>query len=251
MKDVGIYQVAYNVYSIVANQMSIINTVMLPLFVSMLALKKGFLIRRYIRSIVPLFFLGGVLIVCCGASIGPLFFRYVYGESFDISAWYFSVLSIGLSFKVLVFLYSGILIAYKHVKLSIAAGIAGALLNLAGDLLFVPWLGPVGASIATSCGVLLCALLYHIFIAVKISKAPSSQLIFLLALPIFISLVIIHFSDIFIAPALVFVAVLTSGFLLSKALRLFKKEDMELIQNISMPGFCRALIVKIYGILAV
>ena len=251
MQDVGVYQVAYNVYSMVANQMSIINTIMLPLFVSMIALGKGFLIRRYIRSIVPLFFLGGVLLVCCGASISPLFFHYVYGDAFDVSAWYFSVLSLGLAFKVLVYLYSGILIAHKHVKLSIVAGVIGALLNFGGDLLLIPWMGPVGATVATSAGVLACAILYHIFIEVKITRSPSSLRIFLLTIPVFISLAIIYFSDIFLAPLLVVLSVFLSGFLLAKGLRLFKKEDMELLKDISMPVFCRKLVAQIYGILSV
>ncbi|OGV51402.1 MAG: hypothetical protein A2017_14845 [Lentisphaerae bacterium GWF2_44_16] len=250
MKDVGCYQVAYNVYSMVASQMSVINTIMLPLFVSMIALEKGFLIRRYIRSLVPQFFLGGILIVCIGASISPLFFRYAYGRAFEISACYFLVLSLGLAFKVLIYLYSGILIAHKHVKLSMTAGIAGALLNFGGDLLLIPLMGPLGATVATSSSVLLCAVLYHIFIGIKITKGPSSLRLFLLTIPVFISLAITYFVNMFWAPPLVALASLLSVFFLAKALKLFKKEDIELFQGISMPESCRNCVIKIYGFLS-
>lgn len=251
MKDVGVYQTAYNIYNMTVSQFSIISSIALPIFVSMITLGKKYMIREYIRRFVPQLFLAGVLVVSCGASIAPFFFSYVYGAAFEISARYFSILSFALTFNLLIYLYGSILIACKHTKFSTVVLICMACLNLGGDILLVPLLGPTGATLATSGSVLSGAVLYHIFIKAKFMKASSLFCLLLLTLPMFISLAIIYFSDIFLAPPLVVAAVGISGFLLAKALRLFRMDDLALLEGISMPEFCRKLIFKIYRVLSV
>jgi O-antigen/teichoic acid export membrane protein len=80
-------------------------------------------------------------------SICPPIFRIVFGEAFGVSTIYFQFLAIGLVISGLINLYSGEITAYKLVKLGVMASVARGVVNLIGDILLVPKMGPLGAAL--------------------------------------------------------------------------------------------------------
>jgi O-antigen/teichoic acid export membrane protein len=248
MSDVGGYQLAYNVFNLLVGLIGSINVLMTPMLVSFLAAKREDLIVRYSTRLVPQGFFLWTTMIGVGIGICPPIFRIFFGKEFSISATYFQFLALGLVFSSLTNFYSGEITAYKLLKLAMMASVARALVNLIGDFLLVPNIGPIGAAIATTGGVAVGAILYLLICQHRLKERLLWQLT--LALPAFLSLGVSHLVSSWESPFLASVVSLAVSYCLAKAFHLFRYEDLALLDYIQMPTSLKKVIAWVYSFLA-
>lgn len=247
LSDVGSYQLAYNMFNILVGLIGSVTILMTPILISFLASKREDLILRYSTRLVPQGVLLWTTIIGIGLGTCPPIFRIIFGEEFSASVPYFQFLALGLALNSLVSFHSGEITAYKLIKLGMMASVARALVNLTGDFMLVPAIGPLGAAIATTGGMTVAAVIYLLICQHQLKENLLWQLI--LVLPAFISLGV---SWALPGPGTPFWATaltLASGFFLAKALRLFRPEDLTLLDYIQMPASLKKAVAWSYSFL--
>jgi len=247
ISDVGGYQLAYNMFNLLTGLIGSTTVLMTPILVSFLTAKRGDLILRYSTRLVPQGALLWATIVGLGLSICQPFFTIVFSEAFGVSATYFQFLAIGLALTGFIYSYSGEITAYKLIKLGMMASVARAVVNLIGDLLLVPMMGPVGATLATTGGIAAAAILYLMICQHQLQEKLLWQL--LLVLPTLLSLSV---SRILPGPGAPFVAIfvtLASSYYLARTLHLFRYDDLALLDYVEIPTPLKKAIVWIYPLL--
>ena len=131
-----------------------VTMLMTPMLISFLAIDRSDLIGHYCGRLVP----QGMLLVATAAGVAmgffPLLFQVVYGGNFAVSGVYFQYLAFGLALSGPLHFNSGVMAAYKLVKLNMLICIVRAVVNLGGDFLLVPRIGPVGAALANTARIL-------------------------------------------------------------------------------------------------
>jgi O-antigen/teichoic acid export membrane protein len=247
MSDVGGYQLSYNIFNLLAGLLSSTTVLITPILVSFLAAKREDLVLRYSTRLVPQGFLLWTTMIGIVLSICPPIFRIVFGEGFIISAIYFQFLAIGLVISGLINFYSGEITAYKLIKLGVMASVARAVVNLIGDLLLVPIMGPLGAALATTAGVAVAAFSYLLICQRHLKERLLWQLI--LVLPALLSLGVSRIITVPGTPFLAVIVTLASGYYLAKAFHLFQSDDLILLDHVQMPTSIKKTIVWIYPFL--
>ncbi len=244
MSDVGGYQLAYNMFNLLGGLIGSVTVLVTPMLVSFLAAKREDLVLRYSTRLVPQGFLLWATLIGIVMSICPPIFRIVFGEGFDVSAIYFQFLAIGLVISGLINFYSGEITAFKLIKLGVMASVARGVVNLIGDILLIPKMGPLGAALSTTGGIIVAALCYLLICQRQLQEKILWQ--FILILP---SLLSIGISRIFSGPAtpvLAIVVTLASSLYLAKAIHLFRADDLALLDFIQMPSLLKKAIVWAY-----
>jgi O-antigen/teichoic acid export membrane protein len=247
ISDVGGYQLAYNVFNLLTGFLGSLTVLITPILVSLLAAKREDLVLRYSTRLVPQGFLLWATMIGILLGISPPIFRIVFGEGFIVSAIYFQFLAIGLAISGLIHLYSAEITAYKLIKLGMVAGVARGLVNLFGDILLVPKIGPLGAALSTTGGISVGALGYLLVCQHQIKGRLLWQFIF--ALPALVSLGVSYMFSGPATPILAIVFTLLSSFYLAKAFHLFRSDDLILLEYIQMPNPLKKAIVWIYPFL--
>lgn len=247
MSEVGEYQLAYNIFNVLINLLSSTTILITPILVSFLAAKREDLVLRYTTRLVPQGFLLWTTVIGIVLSICPSIFGKVFGEGFSVSAIYFQILAIGLAISGLIHLFSTEITAYKLIKLGMVAGVARGLVNLFGDILLVPKIGPLGAALSTTGGILMGALGYLLVCQHQINVKLLWQ--FILVLPALVSLGVSRIISVPGTPILAMIATLASSYYLAKAFHLFRPDDLILLNHIQMPASLKKTIIWIYPFL--
>jgi O-antigen/teichoic acid export membrane protein len=247
MSDVGRYQLAYNVFNLLAGLVSSVTLLLTPILVSFLAGKREDLVLRYSTRLIPQGLLLWTTLIGIVLSICPSIFRIVFGEGFSVSAIYFQFLAIGLVISGLINFYSGEVTAYKLMKLGMMASVARGGANLIGDILLVPKMGPLGAALSTTGGIFIAALCYLWICQRQLQEKLFWQ--FVLVLPALVSLGVSRTFSIPGTPFLVMIATLVSSYYLAKAFHVFRYDDLVLLNYIQMPALLKKTIVWIYPFL--
>lgn len=246
--DVGGYQLAYNAFSLLDGIVGNVNVLMTPVLISLLAVKREDLIVHYGTRLVSQGVLLWTVLVGVGMGLSPMVFQVLYGKEFLISAFYFQFLAAGLFFSSLLYFYSGIITAYKLVKLGVGASIARAMVNSIGNLLLVPGMGPLGAALANTAGIGVAALIYLLICQRQLRKGLLQQLV--LILPALASLGASHLLKVQGAPFLSVAGTLIAGYYVARAFHLFRSEDLVLLDYVKMPISVRRVIGWAYRFLA-
>jgi len=247
MSKVGEYQLAYNIFNVLTGLFSSTTILITPILISFLAAKREDLVLRYTTRLVPQGFLLWTTMIGIALSISPPIFRKVFGEGFSVSAIYFQFLAIGLVISGLINFYSGEITAYKLIKLGVMASVARGLVNLIGDILLVPQMGPLAAALSTTGGIIIAALFYLLICQRLIQEKILWQ--FILILPALLSLGISRILSGPETPFLATVVTLMSSFFLARVLHLFRSDDLVLLEYIQMPVPLKKTIVWIYPFL--
>jgi O-antigen/teichoic acid export membrane protein len=246
--DVGTYQLAYSMLNHLVGWLSTITVLMGPMLISFVAARREDLVLHYSQRLTPQL----VLILATGIGVmmgvAPIAFRMVYGHEFTVSGVYFQVLLAGLTFSLITFAYSGVITAFKLIKLAVIAGVARGLVNLVGDLLLVPTAGPLGAAVATAASTGIAAMLY---LAIC-QKHMRTRLLWQLSLiaPAMLALAVCMVTTETWALVLGPMVSLCVSYLLARAFRLFKPEDAEFLRHVSMPPGIRNVCILVYSVLA-
>ncbi len=247
ISEVGEYQLAYNIFNVLVGLLSSIAILITPILVSFLAAKREDLILRYTTRLVPQGFLLWTTMVGIVLSICPGIFQNVFGEVFSVSTIYFQFLAVGLALSGLIHFYSTEITAYKLIKLGMAAGVARGLVNLFGDILLVPKIGPLGAALSTTGGILVGGLGYLLVCQRQTNVRLLWQLI--LVLPALVSLGVSRIISVPGTNLLAMVATLASSYYLAKAFHLFRSDDLVLLNYIQMPAPLKKTITWLYPFL--
>ena len=248
MADVGGYQLAYNVYTLLTNTAGSALVLLGPMLISFVAARRDDLTLHYSRRLVPQALLVWSVMVGVGMGLAPLAFRAVYGEAFATSAVFFQFLAFGLCLQALTYLYSGLVTAYKLIRLAVIASLARAGVNLVGDLLLVPRLGPLGATYATAAGIAVAAFLYLLICQWKQKTVLAWQIG--LIVPGLASLVACRLIPGWWGPVAGMAAAVVIGYVVAKATGLYRVEDIDFLEHIHMPDRLRRAITRVYRFLA-
>ena len=129
-------------------------------------------------------------------------------------------------------------------KQDVVINLCTALLNVCGDLLLVPRIGPLGAAISTSGAIAIHAIL-HVWVCQKqLQRKFLWHLI--LVLPalwsIMASQLLSGCESFFLAMG----GTLAIGYGLARAFHLFRYEDLVLLDYIQMPQWLRKAICRMY-----
>jgi O-antigen/teichoic acid export membrane protein len=246
--DVGGYQVAYNVFTLLMGLMGSVTILTAPILISFNAVGREDLIVRYGLRLLPQFILLLSMLIGVGMSFFPFFFTVVYGSSFKVSGDYFQLLALGSVISVPLFFLSGVFAVYNWVKLNMFICVARALLKLIADLLLVPVLGPIGASIANIVSIIVAAAAYLLFCQRRWRTPLLWQGI--LVLPALLSLL----SSQLIAPPWAFLVApaiaVAAGYFLAKTMSLFAADDIAFLNHVRMPSSVRKGVARVYSFLA-
>jgi O-antigen/teichoic acid export membrane protein len=248
MSDVGGYQLGYTMFNLLTGFISSITVLMTPILVSFLAAKREDLVLRYSTRLVPQGVLFWTTAVGIGLSVCQPIFPVLFSDAFNVSATYFQFLALGLAFNGLANFHSGEITAYKLIKLGMMASVARALVNLVGDVLLVPTMGPLGAALSTTGGIAIGSIFYLIICQHQLRQKLLWQLV--LIVPTLLSLGVSRTFPGRLTPILAILVTLVSSYYLAKILHLFREDDLILLDFVQMPGTLKKIIVWIYPLLA-
>lgn len=248
LSEVGGYQLAYNIFNHIVGSIGSVTLLMTPILTSFLTFKREDLMIRYSTRIAPQGILIWATLMGLGIGISPLIFRIFFGEEFRISGVYFQFLGLGLAFNMIIAFYSSEITAYKLIKWEMIANVARGIVNLIGDLLLIPRVGPLGASIATTLGIIVSAFLYLLICQRQLKLGLFWQLT--LVLPSLVSLGISHFVSSWTVPFWASGMALITGYYLMRRFRIFKVEDINLLDQVRIPILVKRVIYWGYPFLA-
>jgi O-antigen/teichoic acid export membrane protein len=244
LSDVGGYQLAYNMFNLLVGLIGSTTILMTPILVSFLAVNREDLILRYSTRLIPQGVLLWTTIIGLGLGICPPLFNIFFGEGFSVSVPYFQFLAIGLAFNGLITFYSSEITAYKLIKLGMMASIARGFVNLMGDFILVPIMGPLGAAIATTGGIAMAAIFYLLICKHQLKEKLFWQLI--LILPALFSLMVSRLVSGWESPLLAIGVTLATSYYLARAFHLFRSDDLNLLDYIQMPISLKKAVARIY-----
>lgn len=162
-RDVGLYAVAYQIYTVLSMAAGTITAVFIPLLVSLQLAGRRDLIARYLRHGIAqgLFVVSSIGAVVC--PFAPLLFPVVFGSKFGASSAPFLILAVGLVFLFAAYFVSPLLTLHEATRATAAINIVAALTNLVGDVLLVGVLhmGILAPAIATTGSLVLLFLAFH------------------------------------------------------------------------------------------
>jgi O-antigen/teichoic acid export membrane protein len=248
LSEVGGYQLAYNMFNLSIGLIGSTTILMTPILISFLASNREDLILRYSTRFIPQGVLLWATVIGIGLGVCPPVFQIVFGEGFNVSIPYFQYLAIGLAFNSLMIFYSGEITAYKLIKLGVMASVVRALINLVGDFVLVPRIGPLGAAIATTTGMIAATIMYLLICQRQLKENLLWQLI--LVSPAFISLGVSRALSGPGTPFWATILTLTSAYFLARALHLFKSEDLTFLDYVQMPASLRKVVLWAYPLLS-
>ncbi len=167
--ELGVYAVGYQINGIVLQFPTLINTLLMPMFVTMQSNRQDDQIKKYIEEIVPLLTLFWGLLTVVVATSASFFLPFIFhSDSKQIeSVLWILIAGATLNFPSLVG-YSPFAVAREAAYISAPYAIATALGNLVGNILLIPRWGIVGSAWATTISFglglfLLIGLMYHRF----------------------------------------------------------------------------------------
>jgi O-antigen/teichoic acid export membrane protein len=244
--DVGRYQLAYNIFALCDGIVGMAHVLMAPVLISFMAAQRENLIIHYGTRLVPQGVLLWSVLVGVGMSFSPVFFHILFGKEFFISAMYFQFLACGLAFSGFLYFYAGVITAHKLTKLDMVVSVMRAALNVTGNLLLVPALGPVGAAVANTAAIGVAALLYLVICQPRLKVGLLWQMV--LAMPVFLSLMVNCLVSGWVSPVLAIGVTLSGGFVLAKVFHVFRSEDLSILDYVQMPFALKRAIAGVYSL---
>ncbi len=168
LNEVGVYNLAYQIFKGIISIMYIINTFYLPDISKNISNQKY--LQTYLYKNRILFTILGLFIVLIGIIISPFFLNYFFDESYSMAPIILQVLLIGSVFKLWSIFYNplfNVLNLYKFLQLM---NIFQIILNIIlGIILIHPW-GIVGVAIATTISYIFRTIIDEIYFHTKVKK---------------------------------------------------------------------------------
>jgi O-antigen/teichoic acid export membrane protein len=239
---VGLYSVAYSIYNyLIAVPLVGVNLISLVLTAFLVKKREG-LIMVYVKRFIPqAIFLWSLFVSIIMILSGPVFEVWV-GPQYRPAVPPFILLAIGLVFRGIACAYTPIYTAYIMPKRYHLTGIFIALLNLVGDLIFIPRYGMVGAAIATTSAFFISSMFLLLMANHKLKIVHISPLLYSIPAVLcgFISLLINNFLN----RLMLFILVFFITAIIARKSRLFEKKDVMMLEPVKMPSGLKKVIAK-------
>ena len=242
--EAGIYAVAYQGYSVLQQVATTATIVLTPLFVSLAAAKKQALLGRYVSRAIPqLVFLSavaaGLVVPFLGVAV-PIVFGAPFAEAARPLAVLFTafVLYASASFS------APILILNERTRAVAIISVAGAAINIAGDILFIGpmHLGVLGPALATSLALAVIAAGYQIA-AERCTETRGSRRVMLLA-----PLIVATLPVLLVGPGVAMAVGIPAAMLATAAILRwaspFDLSDADLIAKLDMPAAIKRIVLR-------
>jgi O-antigen/teichoic acid export membrane protein len=168
MKDIGTYNLAYQISKGVIGLVLILNSYFLP-FVSE-NIGSAEKIRGYLSGKRPRIIITGFAGISLLFVIAPVIFRIVYGDVYRESVAVLRILLVAAASSLYIIFYEVILYALKRYKFIQAVNVIHVCVNLALDLILVPIMGFWGAAVATVCAYICRVITIEIYFRLKLVK---------------------------------------------------------------------------------
>ncbi|MFW6133971.1 MAG: oligosaccharide flippase family protein [Elusimicrobiota bacterium] len=242
--DVGIYSLSYNIAAHLKQLVAAASIVMTPIIIGLYAEKRKDLLKDYVRIFIPQgIFLWSV--VLCGFLIAiPFIMPVFFEESFSRSIIPVQILLCGLLVNGIRGFYSGILTAFKLSKIIMVVIIVIAFVNLLGDVVLVPLIGINGAALSSAIAFSIGGVGYMYFGGQSLQLKEFKALAFILPV-IFVYIIMVNG----LYYALPFVIIIY--YFMLRALKIFKKGDVYILNFIKLPDNLDKLFRWIYNKLGV
>jgi O-antigen/teichoic acid export membrane protein len=243
-RDVGIYAVAYQAYTVLSAAAVTATAVLVPLFVSLKTAGRDGLIKRYLERGVPqgLFMIsvvGGVAVTPLGVMV-PV----VFGARFAEAATPMAILVVGLAFLFAAFLAAPILTLHERTRSTAVINAIATAINLVADfiLIGVCHMGVIAPAIATSGALAFTFVVFYVRAErlVGIESAPDP----FVGAPLVAGLVpvlVIHGIAGMVA-GLLCVGVATAAVLILRPP--FRRDDLEVVSKLELPGIVKKGLLK-------
>ena len=157
--DVGAYSVSYQCVLVTGTLRVAVIAVLGPFIMSLKVRDRLDAINHYLDDLAPQGLWAAGLLMCGMAMFGEVI-PLVCGDQFAASVLPFQVLAAGMTFQVLAMFYHGVACAFDRTRQVAVIGVTICVVNVAGDLLLVPSMGPLGAAVATSVAMAVGNLLF-------------------------------------------------------------------------------------------
>lgn len=240
-RDVGLYAVAYQGYSVLSAVAVTATTVLVPLFVSLKVAGKLALVRQYFHRHVP----QGILLisVVCGMAVTPvpLIMPILFGHAFAEASRPMAILVGGLFFLFVSYLSAPILTLYERTRVVALINAAAAIINVVLDflLLGVLGMGIIAPAIATSVALVFVAGAFYACAGRSLRTAGRMDI--LLTAPFFIALLPVLAVQGWRGMLLGLVGVAATAWLVILLRSPFSTADSELAAKLDLPAFVKRL----------
>lgn len=248
ISDVGTYSLAYRGMSVIWLIAVSLVTLLTPLMTTFLGMGREDLIIGFINRIIPQGVVLWNLLLSLVCVIAAFLIPLLFGAEFAESTGPFVLLMLGMGVYIIAFLYEPVLLAYELTKRTVLVIGMISVLNFLGDLLLVPYLGIHGAAIATSLAYSWGAMSF-MFIANR-ELGLKKRLDVLLLLPIFFTVGLLWLTENIWVHVMGMMSIMLLTYFMVKVMNVFRKEDLNPLQEIEMPLITRRLIHATYRVLS-
>jgi O-antigen/teichoic acid export membrane protein len=247
---VGIYAVAYQAYSVLQQLTTASGHVLTPLFVSLRRAGKDGVVDRYVERAVPQLTLIGSTIAGVAVPFVAIAVPIVFGRNFSGAADPLAILLFAIVLGLLTNLLAPILVVHERTKPIGVINVVAALVNVVADIVLVGYakLPLIGPAIATVVAMAIVCVGYAVI--VRGCTSVRSPLPFAALLPFVAGFVpAVTLSNNVALPVSVAGTALCAGATMLWT-RPFRREDLELIARLDMPGPLKRLTVRTLGLTA-
>jgi O-antigen/teichoic acid export membrane protein len=241
---VGIYAVAYQAYSVLQQLTTASGPVLTPLFVSLRRAREERLLDRYVERAVPQLTLIGATVAGLAVPFVGIAVPVVFGHSFADASDPLTVLLLAIVLGFVANLLAPVIVLHERtVPVGVVNGVA-ALVNIVGDIVLV---GPaglpiVGPAIATAAAMATILITY----AAIVRGCTAARAV--LPLPALLPFVAGFVPAVTLADAVALpvalVAAPTCAVIVMLWTKSFRREDLEVISRLDMPGPLKRLTVR-------
>jgi O-antigen/teichoic acid export membrane protein len=241
--EVGIYSLAYTGFGALEAIFFLMPTVLTPILVSLAFQKRDDLTDRFIQRVLPqISYLWGFLFIFL-ALISLWGIPLAFGPAFSESAHVFLVLLICLNFAILNVLGVPIFVGYNMVSRMVLINFSASVINFFLDLVLVPWIGIMGAAVATTFSYCCITASYYALIKKRFKLVFTKVLLFL-GITCFqiVGLLLSNDWRISIVITLTAAGIYISG---GRYLGVFLREDKGIYAPLEMPGFLKRTLIRI------
>ncbi|MDP3722452.1 MAG: oligosaccharide flippase family protein [Candidatus Omnitrophota bacterium] len=241
--EVGVYQIAFQVFLFIGSVLTGMHTLMFPVLTAWRAQGREDRVTRYLVRFVPqVTVLWGFVLLGLGIVAEP-FFSLLMGPRFAISGQVLSILLVSLTFQPIISLYNPLFFSHDGPAWNTLYGVLMAVVKIVGDILLVPRFGAFGAAWATGASFAVfawCALSWG---NRRIGVESSTALIAA-------SLVAGVLAFVSGAGQVVKLALLVSAALLllgwTRASGIFSSDDLSLFDHVDCPPTLLSLVKRVY-----
>jgi O-antigen/teichoic acid export membrane protein len=245
LKDVGIYQAAYQGMASIGLSLMAITSITFPIITALKTTEREESIRRYLIRVAPQIVLTISLVITLLMLLAtPRIIGFIFGRDFTKSAFPLLTLMLCNALMGISVIYSSILVSYDLTKEVTIISIIMAAINLGLDILLIPRIGMIGAAIATVISYGFSSTAY-LLLGNQRLKINQYRSLFCL-IPAFLGFAVCMIIPVFWERFLLIGFIWVLSFVVASMKDIFLMEDLTLLEKIHIPLFLKEMIQSIF-----